>query len=62
VPDPTPLDVDPVDPGDDDFVNEALGAESSATAEERAARCMMRLLGRKTGLSVGAIVVFYQHG
>ena len=57
MPDPTPLDAEPMDPSDNDFVNEAPGVESSVVVKERAARHTMRLLGRKISLGVGATVI-----
>jgi hypothetical protein len=57
LPEPTQLEVDHVDAGDDDFVEEAPGAESSAAAEERAACYAARLQAKKTGLGAGAAVV-----
>jgi hypothetical protein len=57
LPEPTQLQVDRLDTADEDFVDEAPGAESSTAAEDRAARRVARLLSKKIGLGTGAVVV-----
>jgi hypothetical protein len=57
LPDPETWQGDDLDVGDNDFDEEALGVESSAAGEERAARQAAWLLARRTALGAGAIVV-----